>query len=605
MKEKWMIYGKKANFNELATKFNITPIVARIIRNRDIIEEKDYDLYLNGDINNLNNPSYFKDMDKAVNILLDSIRNAKSIRVIGDYDIDGICSTYILTTALEALNANVSMDIPDRIKDGYGINVNIIDKAFNDGVEVIMTCDNGIAAIEEIKHAKNLGMTVVVTDHHEVPFEEIDGNKVYKRVCADAVVNHKQPDCSYPFKDLCGAGIAYKFAAALYERLIKMTYAERDELGLSSDCADRLKGLFDELLVFAAIATIGDVVSLKDENRIIVKEGLKILNQNKSINLGLASLIKASDLNDKEIVAYHIGFILGPCLNASGRLESAKKGYALLKEKDENASVVQAEELVALNSIRKDMTDDGVKLAEEQALQFAEDRVLVIYLPDVHESIAGIIAGRIREKFNKPTIVLTKGEECVKGSGRSIENYDMFLELNKVKDLLLRFGGHTMAAGLSLSEDKVDEFRTKLNEVCLLTDDELVKKVWIDVPVPVAYINENLVYDLSKLEPFGKDNEKPVFAIKDVKIRKLTTMGKNNQYGKFQVMENGTYITAVMFGGFESFLKEIEDKYGKEKADNLKRGIDIGLTASFTYYPTINEYMGKSETQIVINGFLL
>lgn len=609
MQEKWMIYGKKADFNELAEKFNIEPVIARIIRNRDIILEKDYDKYLNGDLSMLNDPYEFKDMDKAVDIILNAIKEGKNIRVIGDYDIDGICSTYILVSAIEVLKAKVSMDIPDRIKDGYGINKNIIDKANVEHVEVIITCDNGIAAIEEIKHAKELGMTVVVTDHHEVPFEVIDGIKTYKRVEADAVVNHKQPDCCYPFKDLCGAGIAYKFAVALYNRICDYSEAECSLYGFNKNDIEKLHGLFDELLVCAAIATVGDVVSLKDENRIIVKEGLKILNEsnenNKVINIGLSSLIKCSNLDDKEITSYHIGFIIGPCLNASGRLESAKKGYSLLREKNADKSIVLAEELVSLNNVRKEMTDDGEKQAEKQAEKYGKDKVLVIYLPETHESIAGIIAGRIREKYNKPTIILTRGDECIKGSGRSIENYDMFEQLNKVKNLLIRFGGHKMAAGLSLDESNISDFRHKLNEVNELTDEDMIKKVWIDVPVPVAYLGEKLIDDLSKLEPYGKDNEKPVFAIKDVKIRKLKTMGKNGKFGRFEVFDNGSYITAVMFAGFENFMQAVSEKYGEENLRKLKMGLDIGLTSSFVYYPTINEYMGKKEVQIVINGFLL
>lgn len=593
VKEKWMVYSKKAEFYELAKKFHISPVTARVIRNRDIILEDDYDKFLNGNIDSLYNPFLLKDMEKATDILLNAIEENKNIRVIGDYDIDGICSTYILTNGISLIGGNVTMDIPDRIKDGYGINEAIIKKAKNDNIDLLITCDNGIAAIEEIKVAKELGMMVIVTDHHQVPFDMDGTEKVYKRVCADAVVNHKQPDCEYPFKELCGAAITYRFMMALY---FKLQEKNDERAGL-------LKSFEDEMIQFAAIATIGDVVSLTNENRIIAKEGLRRIPN--TSNYGLRSLLRMNELENAKISSFHIGFIIGPCLNATGRLESAKKGYKLLCATSEAEADVMAAELVELNKTRKDMTKQGELRACELAEQYADNKVLVIYIPDVHESIAGIVAGRIREKYNKPTIVLTDGEDMVKGSGRSIEGYDMYDGINECSYLLERFGGHTMAAGMSLKKENVDKFRESLNEKCELTEEDFVRKVWIDVPMPISYITEELIEDLSNVEPFGKDNEKPVFAIKDVTIQRMNLIGANRDIAKMTIVDNGNICTGMMFTGTEDFFMALSEKYDEEQISKLKMGIKSDIKASFTYYPVVNEFRGNKSLQINITGFIV
>lgn len=593
VKEKWMIYGKKADFNGLSAKFKISPFAARIIRNRDIVSDNDFDLYLNGTIDSINSPFLFKDMKKAVDILLKSITEKRKIRVIGDYDIDGICSTYILTEGIRCIGGNVSMDIPDRVKDGYGINSDIINRAKKDGIHLLITCDNGIAAIEEIKLAKELGLTVIVTDHHQVPFEEIEGKKIYKRVAADAVINPKQPDCEYPFKELCGGGIAYRFMKAVEERLSELFDIRSNDISQFEE----------EMITFAAIATIGDVVSLTGENRIIAKEGLRLIKN--TCNKGLAALLKACELSDSKISSFHVGFIIGPCLNATGRLETAKMGYELLVSKNEEEAEKIAYLLAELNDKRKNMTAEGENLAKLLAEEYDKDRVLVIYLKDVHESIAGIIAGRIREKYNKPTIILTDGKDMVKGSGRSIEGYNMFEEINACSDLLERYGGHPMAAGLSLKKENIEAFREKLNENCKLNDEDFIRKIWIDIPLPTSYINEEFINELSKLEPFGKNNEKPLFAIKDVSIKRIYLIGNNRSFAKISIEDNGHKIIGMMFSGVEEFFVKVEDKYGSDVASKLKMGVPCEIKASFAYYPVINEYKGNKSLQLNISGYML
>lgn len=593
VKEKWLVYGKKADFSAIANKFEISPVIARIIRNRDIITDEDIKNYINGSIDDLSSPNLFKDMDKGVELLFNAILENKKIRVIGDYDIDGICSTYILTGGIKKLYPNVSMDIPDRIKDGYGINKQLIDKAKLDGVEFIITCDNGIAAISEIEYAKACGITVVVTDHHEVPFSEENGIKKYKRVMADAVINHKQPECNYPFKDLCGAAIAYRFMCAVYEKLM-----------LKKD--NRAKSLYefmDEMIVFAAIATIGDVVSLKGENRIIAKLGLKKIGS--VDNVGLQALIKACNLDPTNISSFHIGFVLGPCLNATGRLESAKLGYKLLCEKNQTNALNLANQLLELNNKRKEITVSGEGKALELSKNYEDDKVLVIYLPEIHESVAGIVAGRVREKNNKPTFIMTDGEGIIKGSGRSIENYDMYEELNKCSILLERFGGHKMAAGLSLKKENIDTLREMLNSKNNLTSEDLIRKIWIDVPLPISYLSEDFVKELSILEPFGKDNEKPTFAVKNINIKKMYSIGANKDIGRFTIESEGYVINALMFNGYLDFIHEVTTRYGEETMSRLKMGFETDIHPSFTYYPVINEYRGEKSVQINITGFTI
>lgn len=593
VKEKWMVYGKKADFNSLSLKYKISPVTARIIRNRNMTDDRAFDQYLNGTIDSINSPFLFKDMEKAVDILFEAIKNNERIRIIGDYDIDGICSTYILVKAISKFTGNISMDIPDRIKDGYGINKKLIKKAYDEKIKLIITCDNGIAAIDETAYAKELGMKVIITDHHNVPFDIVDNQMVYKRVQADAVVNHKQPDCTYPFKEMCGAAIAYRFVMACMLKLKE-----------KQDTRYKLIEAFEkEMIIFAGIATIGDVVSLLDENRIIAKAGLSLLKEN--TNIGLEALINRCELDKNNISSFHIGYIIGPCLNAAGRLETAKMGLELLLCDNKEKAEKLAEELVILNQKRKELTLEGEKKAVDYALKMEDSKVLVIFLEDIHESIAGIIAGRIREKFNKPTIILTKGEEMVKGSGRSIEGYNMYEEINKCSKLLSRFGGHIMAAGVSLEEKNVEAFREMLNKNCSLTEDDYIKKVWIDVPMPLNYISGELIHELKKLEPFGKDNEKPIFAVKDIVVKKMYLMGKAKNMARLILVENGYEIAGVMFNGLEDYLTGIRDKYGEETVRKMQMGMTVNIAGAFTYYPTINNYNGNESIQITITGFSL
>lgn len=583
MNEKWFLQTKKADFNGIAKKYNISPITARLMRNRDVISEKEINQYLNGTINEISSPWLFKGMDKAVNILSIKINNESKIRIICDYDVDGVCSGYILHTCLKYLGADVDVVVPHRIEDGYGINERLIQQAYDQGVDTIVTCDNGIAAIKQIEYAKELGMTVVVTDHHEIIFEESNGEKKYILPNADAIVNHKQIDCQYPFKELCGAMVAFQFMRALFEN---MHVSERFIL---------------KLLPYGAMATVCDVVELKGENRIIVKEGLEALKINNDI--GINALINQCKLNKKNLDSYHFGFILGPCLNASGRLDTAKKAMDLLECEDEKYAEVLAESLKKLNDERKDLTEKGTKEAIEKAEQL-DDSVLVIYLEHCHESIAGIIAGRVREKYNKPTIVLTDAVEGVKGSGRSIEEYDMYAELTKVKELFTKFGGHKMAAGVSLPKENIDILRKKLNENCNLTQEDLYLKVWIDMQLPLEYVTMNMIQELSIIKPFGKGNEKPIFAEKHLKINKLQILGKNGNVLKLTITNSSSYtMTAMIFSRVIDFMEFLKNKFGQEEINKALVGEKNNIEIMATYYPTINEFNGNSQIQIVIDRF--
>lgn len=583
MNEKWFLQTKKADFNGIAKKYNISPITARLMRNRDVISEKEINQYLNGTINEISSPWLFKGMDKAVNILSIKINNENKIRIICDYDVDGICSGYILHTCLKYLGADVDVVVPHRIEDGYGINERLIQQAYDQGVDTIVTCDNGIAAIKQIEYAKELGMTVVVTDHHEIVFEESNGEKKYILPNADAIVDHKQIDCQYPFKELCGAMVAFQFMRALFEN---MHVSERFIL---------------KLLPYGAMATVCDVVELKGENRIIVKEGLEALKINNDI--GINALINQCKLNKKNLDSYHFGFILGPCLNASGRLDTAKKAMDLLECEDEKYAEVLAEALKKLNDERKDLTEKGTKEAIEKAEQL-DDSVLVIYLEHCHESIAGIIAGRVREKYNKPTIVLTDAVEGVKGSGRSIEEYDMYAELTKVKELFTKFGGHKMAAGVSLPKENIDTLRKKLNENCNLTQEDLYLKVWIDMQLPLEYVTMNMIQELSIIKPFGKGNEKPIFAEKHLKINKLQILGKNGNVLKLTITNSSSYtMTAMIFSRVIDFMEFLKNKFGQEEINKALVGEKNNIEIMATYYPTINEFNGNGQIQIVIDRF--
>ena len=568
--EKWMVAAKRADFKGIGERFGIDQVTARIIRNRDVIGEKAIEKYLHGSRKDFYSPWLLKDMEKAVAILQEKIENRNRIRIIGDYDIDGVMSTYILLESLRGLGCDVDMMIPNRITDGYGINEHLIEQAWQEGRDTIITCDNGIAAVTQIRKAKDLGMTVIVTDHHEVPFEDLEGGRKEILPPADAIVNPKQKACSYPFAGLCGAVVAMKVMEALYEKMAP----EVD--------------LVDKMLPLAGIATIGDVMDLQDENRILVKEGLQRLHH--TTNLGLQELIRVNNLEPENISPYHIGFILGPCLNASGRLDTAKRALQLLLADSREEAAVLAGDLKNLNESRKEMTAQGLEKAIEQveSTSMMEDTVLVVFLPECHESLAGIIAGRLRERYHKPSFVLTRGEEGVKGSGRSIESYSMYEKLCECKEYLTKFGGHPMAAGLSLEEENVERFRRKLNEQSGLTEEDLVEKVTIDVPMPIHYIRKDLVQELSLLEPFGKGNEKPLFAQKNLWISQMRVFGKNRNVVKMRLTdENGYPMDGVYFGNGDEFA---EEGRGKRKI-------------SIVYYPDINMYQGRESLQVIIRHY--
>lgn len=568
--EKWMVYNKKADFQKIGSEFGIDLVIARLIRNRDIQDMKEIRSYLYGTLAEIPSPWKMKDMERAVQILQKKITQKKKIRIIGDYDIDGVTATCILLKGLKRLNANVDTYIPDRVKDGYGMHEQLIDKALEDGIDTILTCDNGIAAAAEIEYAKKEGLTVIVTDHHDIPFRDTEDGRIWIIPKADAVVNPKQNDCLYPNKNICGAVVAWKLIWALYERL-----------GIDSD------EIWD-FLELAAIATVGDVMDLQGENRIIVKEGLKKLSSTSFE--GLKALIRVNNLEGAEITAYHVGFVIGPCINASGRLDTAARSLELLLADNMEDAMKLADDLYDLNQSRKAMTEQG----KEQAIQSIEennlgkDRVLVVYLPDCHESLAGIIAGRIREAYNKPVFVLTKGADGVKGSGRSIEAYSMYEELVKCSDLLTQFGGHPMAAGLSMEEKNVELFRRHLNDNCTLTEQDLIPQIMIDVPMPISYLSKKLTEQLKVLEPFGKGNSKPLFAQKNLRAVGIRVFGRNRNVAKMLLIdENGIKMDAVYFGEAQEFVDFVQ----------------AHDTISVTYYPEINVFQGRENLQVVIKNY--
>lgn len=583
--EKWLLRNKKVDLKAMSEKYKISQLLCKLMVNRDIIDENIINSYINPIYKYLHSPKTMKDVVIAVDIIKRKIQENKKIRIIGDYDVDGIISVFILYTALKKCGANVDYEIPDRIKDGYGINENIVKAAYDEGVDTIITCDNGISAIDQIQYAKDLGLTVIVTDHHDVPFIEEDGVRTFLSSQADAIINPKQIECEYKFKSICGAGVAFKLMEALYE-----------EIGMDKEECYKL-------IEFVAIATVCDVVDLIDENRIFVKNGLEMLNNSK--NIGINALKKACGLEDKEITAYHLGFVIGPCLNASGRLDSAKKGLELLLMEDDEEAKNLAQEIVDLNDARKNMTKEGVDRAINiiDSTDINNDKILVVYIPDIHESLAGIVAGRVKEKYNKPTIILTKSEEGVKGSARSIEEYNMFEGLLACKELLDKFGGHPMAAGLSLQEDKVDELRKALNNKCELTDEDLTRKIMIDSSLPLEYLNLHLIEELNVLEPFGKGNSKPVFGVRDAKITKAMLLGKDKNVLKLKLLTNNNItIDAMIFNDLENFESKIIEKYGNEELDNLYNKSNNNIPMDFTFYPSINEWNGNKSIQIVVNG---
>lgn len=584
--ENWVLLRKGADFQHISEKFHISPRVASLIRNRDVIGDDAIEKYLNGTIADLYDGMLMKDMDKAVAVLGEKIKENAKIRIIGDYDIDGIQSTYILLEGFRMLGADVDSDIPDRMKDGYGLNRNLIDRALEADVDTIITCDNGIAAAEEIAYAKSMGMTVVVTDHHEVPYTEIGGERRYILPEADAVVDPKQEDCTYPFKGLCGAAVAYKLVEALMEAMGK-------------DAEDA-----DYLMENVAIATIGDVMDLVDENRIFVKQGLDMLKRTE--NLGLKALMEYTGVNVDKLSPYHIGFVIGPCMNASGRLDTAKRALELLEAKKVAEADLLAGDLKALNDSRKDMTAQAVEEAfiqvENSELKDAD--VLVVYLPECHESLAGIVAGRIREKYYRPVFVLTKGAEGLKGSGRSIETWHMYEGLNRVKHLLSKFGGHKMAAGLSMPEENLEQFRKEINEKSGITPEDLNEKIAIDMQLPFECVNEKFIGELAVLEPFGKGNARPVFAERQVQVESARILGKNKNVLKLQVKDlHGTRMDAMYFGDVNTFVEYVREKFGDIACECLLHGHGHGIVMAFTYYPDINEYQGVRTPQIVIQNY--
>lgn len=572
--EKWFVAMKKADFNGIAEKYQISPIIARLMRNRDVVGDEAIDFYLNGTVEDLYDGLLMKDMDRAVDILKEKIEEGKKIRVIGDYDIDGVNATYILQQGLAGLGADVDTDIPDRIKDGYGLNQMLIDRALEDDVDTIITCDNGIAAMNEIAYGKENGMTIVVTDHHEVPYLEENGEKKYLLPPADAVVDPHRADCEYPFKGLCGAAVAYKLVEVLYR--------------VSGKSEQEVEHLQESLMENVAIATIGDVMDLVGENRVFVKKGLELLKTTK--NEGLHALMQCTGVDTANLNTYHIGFVIGPCINAGGRLDTAKRALELLNASNRREAVTLAADLKELNDSRKEMTEEGVEEAVRQieSSSWKDDQVLVVYLPECHESIAGIIAGRIKERYYRPTFVLTKGETGVKGSGRSIEAYDMFAEMSRCRELFTKFGGHKLAAGLSLEEENVEVFRKRINELADLTEEDLQMKVSIDMRLPFPYINEELIHELKILEPFGKGNGKPLFAESKLRVIQPRIFGKNRNVLKCRLEDQqGNQMEAVYFGEVEDCLRQMEKKQ----------------IMSFTYYPSINEYMGRRTIQLTIVNY--
>ncbi len=681
-KEKWYITAKKADFAALGAAYGIDQVTARLIRNRlewpsvtapaptedcpeDAIKNRDaahtqpepivglnaVGHYLHGGLEDLHDPALMKGCPEAAKLLTEKIRDQKKIRIIGDYDIDGVCATYILYRAILACGGCVDYEIPHRMKDGYGLSMHLIELAYQEEVDTILTCDNGIAAIDEIAFAREKGMTVIVTDHHEPLFitevfnhskstpEAGDKNllsvqytdrdnednadnavhvsvpseqRIYRLPPADIIVNPHQPGCPYPYKKLCGAAVAWKVIFELHRQIEKAKMkagSSNSQPTMEETCDPSVSGLteklIDDLLTFAGFATVGDVMDLDGENRILVKEGLKRLRTTN--NQGMAALIRANELNQESVTSYHIGFVLGPCINASGRLDTAKRSLKLLLSETRAEAEKIAGELKELNDERKTLTQQAVDTACAQIdsdAGYEQDRVLVIYLPTCHESIAGIVAGKIRERYYKPVFVITDAEGCAKGSGRSIEAYSMFEEMVKCQDLFLKFGGHPMAAGFSLEQSCIPEMRRRLNENCTLTEDDLTEKVHIDVAMPIHYISEKVIDELSLLEPFGKGNEKPLFADTALQVLSARIIGKNKNVVKMQVRnKNGYSIEALYFGDPAPFQEYLTEKYGESEVQNLFWGRPNQIRMDFTYYPSVNEYMGRKSLQIVIKNY--
>ncbi|PHU35952.1 single-stranded-DNA-specific exonuclease RecJ [Pseudobutyrivibrio ruminis] len=584
---KWILQRKAADYKGLSEKLKVDPVIVRLMVNRGLSTYEEMEEYLHPTLDNFPDPHLFADMDEACGLLMDAIDEGVKIRVVGDYDVDGIMSTYILTSAIKEVGGDVDYAVPHRMVDGYGINPEMVQAAFDDGVRFIITCDNGIAAAPAVDLAKKLGMTFVVTDHHEVPFETgEDGSVVQKLPNADAVVDPKRNDCGYPFKGICGAQVAWKLVDVLFEFV-----------GLDKEMADKY-------LQFASIATVCDVMELKGENRATVYHGLKAIEN--TDNVGLNALLARNELKGKPLSCYHLGFIIGPCLNASGRLDTASKAIELLFEEDSAKALASANELVELNSQRKNMTQIGIDKARDiiENSDIKNQKVLVVYIPELHESLAGIVAGRIRETYNKPVLVITDAEDGAKGSGRSIPAYNMFEELTAVKDVFTKFGGHPMAAGVSLPTDKIDELRDRLNSNCKLTEDDMQEIIKIDCDMPLSYMTESLVDSIDMLAPFGTGNTKPLFALKNVEIKGASFMGKEGQFLRLNVgTENGGNMTALMFRNVLEFQQAVSDKYGDDTLQRLFSGNTNDVKMDIIYEPSINEYRGSRSIQIMVENF--
>lgn len=606
---KWMLAARKADFDAIAQKFHISPVLARILRNRDLVTEQEIDRFLNGTLADLHDPSLLKGMQEAGQCLFQKIGQRVKIRIIGDYDVDGVCSAYILLRGLRLLGADVDTVIPHRMKDGYGLNDHLIEQAKEDGIDTILTCDNGIAAADQIRLANTCGMTVIVTDHHEVPYEEQEGERIYRLPPAAVVIDPKQEDCPYPYKQICGAVVAYKLIRYLFREAQKIHWT-----GQAGEPVDEqaVQALLQELLSFTALATVCDVMELRDENRILVREGLKEMA--KTTNYGLKALLQVNDLYGKPLTPYHAGFVIGPCLNATGRLDTAKRALELFDASSIEEAALIASDLKSMNESRKQMTEDGVKLATQQVEQeLSGDDILVVYLPDCHESLAGIIAGRIREKYHRPVFVLTSAEEGVKGSGRSIEAYSMYEEMNKVKELFARFGGHRQAAGLTLAAEDgfsdaqlADRFRKALNANSTLKSEDFEEVVHIDVPLPLKLADRNFLAELEKLEPFGTGNPKPLFARKQISILSMAKLGKTGKFRRIRIAdEQGNPYQAVYFGDGEEMDRYLMQKYGEERLiQGFRGGLMQGqMEISIVYSPQINSYNGRESIQILIQYY--
>lgn len=606
---KWMLAARKADFDAIAQKFHISPVLARILRNRDLVTEQEIDRFLNGTLADLHDPSLLKGMQEAGQCLFQKIGQRVKIRIIGDYDVDGVCSAYILLRGLRLLGADVDTVIPHRMKDGYGLNDHLIEQAKEDGIDTILTCDNGIAAADQIRLANTCGMTVIVTDHHEVPYEEQEGERIYRLPPAAVVIDPKQEDCPYPYKQICGAVVAYKLIRYLFWEAQKIHWTGQAGEPVDEQAA---QALLQELLSFTALATVCDVMELRDENRILVREGLKEMA--KTTNYGLKALLQVNDLYGKPLTPYHAGFVIGPCLNATGRLDTAKRALELFDASSIEEAALIASDLKSMNESRKQMTEDGVKLATQQVEQeLSGDDILVVYLPDCHESLAGIIAGRIREKYHKPVFVLTSAEEGVKGSGRSIEAYSMYEEMNKVKELFARFGGHRQAAGLTLAAEDgfsdaqlADRFRKALNANSTLKSEDFEEVVHIDVPLPLKLADRNFLAELEKLEPFGTGNPKPLFARKQISILSMAKLGKTGKFRRIRIAdEQGNPYQAVYFGDGEEMDRYLMQKYGEERLiQGFRGGLMQGqMEISIVYSPQINSYNGRESIQILIQYY--